>query len=66
MKTYEEVKTDIEALPHREYMKLLHWVSERDWDAWDQEIQRDSSAGKLDFLVDEALREKKQGRLGLL
>jgi hypothetical protein len=66
MKTFEQVKTDIEALSHREYMKLLRWVFERDWDAWDEEIQRDSAAGKLDFLIDEALEEKKKGRLAQL
>jgi hypothetical protein len=30
---------------------------------WDQEIDRDSSAGKLDFLFEEAEREWAQGLL---
>ncbi|MCB1824759.1 MAG: hypothetical protein KDJ54_09390 [Candidatus Competibacteraceae bacterium] len=63
MKTIEELKKEIESLPHREYMNLLHWMSERDWEAWDEEIERDSAVGKLDFLIDEALEEKKQGKL---
>jgi len=63
MKTSEEVKSDTEALPHREYMKLTHWFSERDWQAWDEEIERDSAAGKLDFLIEEALEEKRVGSL---
>lgn len=66
MKTFEEIRTEIEALPHREYMKLLHWLSERDWAAWDKEIERDSDTGKLDFLIDEALKEKKEGKLSNL
>jgi hypothetical protein len=66
MKTFEEVKSDIEALPHREYMKLAHWLSERDWEAWDEEIEKDCAAGKLDFLIDEALEEKRAGKLGSL
>ena len=55
MKSFEEVKSDIGALPFREYRKLTHWLSERDWQAWDEEIARDSAAGKLDFLIEEAL-----------
>ncbi len=66
MKTFEEIKSEIEALPHREYMKLVHWFSERDWEAWDEEIERDSKSGKLDFLIEEALEEKKKGlRVGV-
>ncbi|MBV5272677.1 MAG: hypothetical protein JZU52_03205 [Lamprocystis purpurea] len=64
MKTFEELKSEIEALPHREYMKLSHWLSERDWQSWDEEIERDSDAGKLDFLIEEALEEKRAGNLG--
>ena len=63
MKTFEELKSVIEALPHREYVKLTHWLSERDWQAWDEEIERDSVAGRLDFLIEEALEEKRAGSL---
>jgi len=66
VKTFEEVKSAIEALPHREYLKLTHWLSERDWQAWDEAIARDSAAGRLDFLIEEALEEKKTGNLGRL
>ncbi|WP_328986297.1 hypothetical protein [Thiorhodovibrio winogradskyi] len=66
MQTLDKIKTEIEALPHCEYMKLWQWFSEHDWDAWDEEIERDSAAGKLDFLIDEALEEKAKGKLGQL
>ncbi|MEE4376496.1 MAG: hypothetical protein V2J55_03160 [Candidatus Competibacteraceae bacterium] len=66
MKTFEEIKAEIETLPRREYMKLVHWLSECDWEAWDEEIERDSAAGKLDFLINEALEEKKRGKLSHL
>jgi hypothetical protein len=64
MRTFEEIKTEIETLPHLEYMKLLRWLSEHDWETWDKEIERDSAAGKLDFLIEEALDEKTNGKLG--
>jgi len=66
MKTFEDLKSEIEALPHREYMKLVHWLAERDWDAWDEKIERDAASGKLDFLIAEALEEKRKGELGKL
>lgn len=66
MRSFEEIKSDIEALPRREYMKLVHWFSERDWKTWDEEIERDSKSGKLDFLIEEALDEKEKGKLGNL
>ena len=64
MRTFEEIKIEIESLPHREYIKLMHWLSEQDWEKWDKEIERDSAAGKLDFLINEALEEKAKGILG--
>jgi len=66
MRTLEEMKSAIEALPRREYLDLAQWFSERDWQAWDEEIERDSASGKLDFLIQEALKEKSQGKLGSL
>jgi len=63
MKSLEDIKSEIEALPRREYMKLVHWISERDWKAWDQEVESDSKSGKLNFLIDEGLAEKEKGKL---
>jgi hypothetical protein len=64
MKAVEEIKTEIEALPHHDYMKPpLHWFVEHDWVVWDEEIERDSADGKLDFLIVKAFEEKAKGRL---
>lgn len=62
MKNFEEVKSAIEALPRREYMKLTHWLSEHDWQVWDEDIERDSAAGKLDFLIEEAQTSDHPGK----
>lgn len=59
----EEIQVAIESLPPEKYAWLRQWFSERDWDQWDRQIEADSSAGKLDFLIKEALNEKKQGNL---
>lgn len=58
MKTTEDIQTDIEALPRKEYMKIVHWFSERDGKTWDKEIEMDPKSGKLDFLIEEELAEK--------
>ncbi len=58
MKTAEEIQSDIKQLPQAEYLKLVHWFTEHDWQAWDKEIEKDAASGNLDFLIDEALEEK--------
>ena len=63
MITVEEIKKAIASLPEKEYVSLREWFSEKDWEKWDKKIEKDSKAGKLDFLIEEALNEKKIGRL---
>jgi len=36
-------------------------VIELDWQAWDRELERDVSAGRLDRFADEALAEAERG-----
>ena len=64
MKSVEEIQSEIEALPHTEYMRLAHWFTERDWQSWDQVIEDDSKSGNLDFLIEEARAQKKNNSLG--
>lgn len=58
-----EIQQEILALPADEYKQLRQWFSELDWKKWDQEIESDSKAGKLDFLIAEAHDEKDKGTL---
>ena len=66
MSTVEEIKSAISVLSKEEYIHLREWLSEKDWEQWNEEIERDSSSGKLDFLMEEAVAEKNQGRLSKL
>ncbi len=61
--TVEEIKAAIETLPEREYRNLRQWLSEKDWQTWDVELEHDAAAGKLDLLIDEALNTKADGKL---
>ena len=63
MSKVNELKTEIERLPKKEFTELVRWLSEKDWERWDKEIEADSEAGKLDFLMREALDAKAKGTL---
>lgn len=58
MSRVEELEKAIEALPEDEYTQLRQWFSEKDWQTWDNQIAADAGAGKLDFLLKEALEAK--------
>jgi hypothetical protein len=63
MSKVEEIQSAIVSLSPEEYARLRQWFAERDWEQWDREIEEDAASGKLDFLIDEAVAEKAQGRL---
>ena len=63
MSKVDELKKEIERLPKEEFTQLVRWLSEKNWERWDKEIEADSAAGKLDFLMREALDEKGKGTL---
>ena len=63
MSKIEEIEAAIESLSEEEYNSFRRWFSERDWKKWDRQIEADSESGKLDFLIKEALDEKKKVNL---
>ena len=63
MSKIDELKAEIESLPSEEFIEICRWLSEKDWERWDKEIEADSQAGRLDFLAREAHDEKAKGTL---
>jgi hypothetical protein len=63
MLNVNEIKKAIESLPERDFIQLRQWFSEKNWTKWDRQIEADGAAGKLDFLVKEALDEKRERKL---
>lgn len=63
MSKVDELKSVIESLPKEDYVELRRWFSESDWQKWDDQIERDSESGKLDFLIKEGFAQKKGGML---
>ncbi|GAB6182930.1 hypothetical protein [Thermodesulfovibrio hydrogeniphilus] len=63
MSKVKEIKSAIESLSEKEYIRLRKWFFERDWKKWDNKIESDSKSGRLNFLIEEALYEKERGSL---
>jgi hypothetical protein len=63
MSKVDELKSEIEQLSENEFAELVQWLSERDWQRWDKQIEADAAADKLDFLVQEAFEAKAKGKL---
>jgi hypothetical protein len=63
MTKVEDLERAVAALTAEEYREFRRWFLESDSAKWDQQIEEDSRAGKLDFLVREALEAKKEGKL---
>jgi hypothetical protein len=57
MERVEEIEAAIQSLPPKEYQRFVEWFRAREQTRWDQQMDRDCSAGKLDFLLEEAERE---------
>jgi hypothetical protein len=63
MSRVEEIEAAIDGLPPEEYRRIVQWFRAREQRRWDDQLDADSSAGKLDFLFDEAETESTEGRL---
>ena len=50
-------------MPPEEFRRIAEWFREREQRRWDEKMDRDSCAGKLDFLFDEAEDESAKGLL---
>jgi wyosine [tRNA(Phe)-imidazoG37] synthetase (radical SAM superfamily) len=63
MSKIDQLKAEIANLPTDEFAEICRWLSEKDWEKWDRQIEADSRSGNLDFLVCEAQEEKAKGTL---
>lgn len=63
MTAVEELQLSIAALPADDFARLRQWLLETDWQRWDEQLERDATAGRLDFLIEEAKEAKRTGKL---
>lgn len=61
MSKVEQIEAEILKLSPQELSQLAGWVLDLDEQRWDEQIEKDIGAGKLDFLAQEALAEFESG-----
>jgi hypothetical protein len=58
----EQLEHQIQSLSPEELAAFRSWFLEFDWQAWDGQLERDVTAGKLDKLADQALAHHDGGK----
>jgi hypothetical protein len=59
--TLNELENAVANLSSAELAQFRAWFVEYDTEAWDQQIEADAAAGRLDALADAALRAHRAG-----
>jgi hypothetical protein len=62
MSDVKSIEKAVEALPPAELAEFRRWFAEFDAVAWDDQVEHDAKAGKLDHLAAEALADYKSGQ----
>ena len=62
MTQVEILEKNIAELDDDSFAKLREWFIEFDQTRWDKQLEADSNAGKLDFLINAALAEHQAGK----
>jgi hypothetical protein len=61
MTRVEAIEEKIQQLSPTEFTELRDWILERDWERWDQQIEEDAAAGKLNKIFEKALAAHQAG-----
>jgi hypothetical protein len=62
MSTVDEIEASIRQLTPAERACFRAWFAEFDAADWDRQIEADLAAGRLDWIVDEAIKDLDSGR----
>jgi len=57
-----ELKTAITQLSPQEFAEFVEWIDEFQESIWDQQIEADLKAGKLDHLIQQAEKAFSEGK----
>ncbi len=61
-RSLKEIEEAVAALPPADLKKFRAWYEKFDAEAWDEQIERDIEAGKLDALADAAIADHRAGK----
>jgi hypothetical protein len=56
-----EIEAAIEKLPKSEFQSLISWLDDFRERTWDEQIEADAEAGKLDEIIAQAKRDSEAG-----
>jgi len=62
MSSIADIENAIQQLPPEKLAEFRAWFARFDAERWDQQLERDVAAGRLDTMADEALRDLREGR----
>jgi len=62
MTTVAEITGAVKRLPKKDLARFRRWFAEFDAQLWDQQLEADVAAGRLDALVRETRRDDRAGR----
>jgi len=65
-RTVEDIETAIIRLPQDQLIRFRAWYEKFDSDAWDEQIQQDAIAGRLDALAEAAIADHQAGKSQVL
>jgi len=60
--TIEDLEKAVSKLPPDQFAKFREWFEAFDATRFDQKVERDAKAGKLDHLADQAVADFRKGR----
>jgi len=58
----QQIEQAVRELKPQDLKAFRDWFAEYDAANWDQQIEEDEAAGRLDHLADEAIRHFREGR----
>ena len=61
MLTLDQIESAILQLPSHEVQQLIEWLSDLDYEHWNNQLEEDIKAGKLEALAAEAIAEFEAG-----
>ena len=62
MKTLEQIEQAVRSLTPEQEAEFRAWYAEYDAKQWDKQIESDVASGKLDWLIEEAKSDLREGR----
>ena len=62
MSTVQQIEDAVRQLSTEERAAFRAWFAEFDAEEWDRQLEADVSAGRLDWLINEARQDLREGR----